>query len=89
MGVAGCLGGCLGPASSACITGIKTARRGGAGGGWWKGPKFSSLSLSHFLFSFSSYSLFSFHSFHLSTLKRKKKKRKKEKREEKPKIGQK
>ena len=44
MGVAGCLGGCLGPAGSACITGIKTARWGG----WWwvvEGTKFS-LSLS-------------------------------------------
>ena len=35
MGVAGCLGGCLGPAGSACITGIKTARRGGGPVGRW------------------------------------------------------
>ena len=44
VGVAGCLGGCLGPASSARITDIKTARRG-----WWQVGRWAGVRTKIFL----------------------------------------
>ena len=91
MGVAGCLGGCLGPASSACITDIKTARRGG---GRWLGwevvsTKIFSLYIIPFPLLFLTPSLYYLPLFSHSALKRKRRKEIKKKREQKPKIGQK
>ena len=49
----------------------KNRQAGGGGGGRWFRPKYFSLSLSRFLFSFSLLLYISLHSFHLSFSKKK------------------